>query len=68
MDVHRQVLDQYVKWSGVSKPFSKPLNYLNEIHHTMAGYLENVLKCSFIILIDSDLKVNRVITFETKKN
>ena len=66
MDVHRQMLDQYVKWSGVSKPFSKPLNYLNEIH--MAGYLEYVLKCSFIILIDSDLKVNRVITFETKKN
>ena len=67
-DSPRQMLDQYVKCSGVSKPFLKPLNYLNEIHHYMAGYLEYVLKCSFIILIDSDLKVNRVITFETKKN
>ena len=41
----------------------------NEIHtHTMAGYLEYALKCSFIILIDSDLMVDRIITFETKKN
>ena len=34
----------------------------------MAGYLEHVFKCSFIILIDSDLMVDRIITFETKKN
>ena len=35
MDLHRQMLDQYVKWSGVSKLFLKPLNYLNEIIFNM---------------------------------